>query len=229
MKKSPAVRSALVGAAFCLLAGAAQADLIGGVEFPQGVASFADAVESFTPAVPGPSAPHLGDFNSLGVPNYAGVNSCASTASCSFVSLGAGGTLVVEFVDNRLTGSGSAADDLWIFEVGPNVEDTFVWISKDGVDWKDVGKVFGSKSGIDIDAFGWGVDDQFRFVKLTDDINEGGTGSGGTVGADIDAVGAISSVTAPVPEPETWAMFALGALAIGLHRRRAAKKTAKAA
>jgi hypothetical protein len=229
MKKCPVVRSTLAAAALAVFAGASQAELIGGVEFPQGVASFADAVESFTPAVPGPSAPHLGDFNSLGVPNYNNVNGCASAASCSFVSLGAGGTLIVEFVDNRLTGGGSAADDLWIFEVGPNVEDTFVWISKDGVIWEDVGKVFGSKSGIDIDAFGHGIDDQFRFVRLMDDINEGGgTGGGGSVGADIDAVGAIASVTA-VPEPETWAMFALGALAIGLHRRRAAKAAKKAA
>jgi len=223
MKKCTVVRSALAAAALALFAGAAQAEIIGGIEFPDGASSFADAVESYAPANPGPSAPHLGPENALGVPNYNNVNSCASVASCTFVSLGAGGTLIVEFVDNRLTGSGTAADDLWIFEVGPNVEDTFVWISKDGIDYESVGKVGGAISGIDIDAFGWGISDQFRFVMLQDDINEGGTGSGGTVGADIDAVGAISSVAAPVPEPETWAMFMLGALAIGLQRRRASK------
>jgi len=223
MKKCFVVRSALAGAALALLAGAAQADVIGGVEFPGGTSSFADKVTSYVPPIPGPSAPHQGADNSLGVPNYAGVNSCASTASCSFVSLGDGGTLIVEFVDNRLTGSGTTADDLWIFEVGPDVEDTFVWISKDGITWEDVGKVFGSTRGIDIDSFGWGISDQFRFVKLTDDTNEGGQGSGGTVGADIDAVGAISSIATPVPEPETWAMLMFGAMAIALHRRRALK------
>lgn len=224
MKKFPAVRSALAAAAFCLFAGAAQADLIGGVEFPDGVSSFADAVESFSPAA-GPTAPHLDANNSLGVPDYAGVNSCPSAPACSFASLGSGGTLIVEFVDNRLTGSGSAAEDLWIFEVGPDIEDTFVSISKDGVVWHDVGKVFGSTAGIDIDAFGWGVDDRFRFVRLRDDPDEGGT-RGITAGADIDAVGAVSSVPA-IPEPETWALFALGALAMGLHRRRAAKAAKK--
>ena len=229
MKKCSVVRSTLAAAALALLAGAAQADVFGGVEFPQGVASFADGVQSYSPAVPGPSAPHLGASNSLGAPNYAGVNSCASTASCSFVSLGDGGTLIVEFVDNRLTGSDSSAFDLWIFEVGPDVEDTFVAISKDGQTYFDVGKVLGSTRGIDIDAFGWGIGDQFRFVRLIDDTNEGGQGSGGSVGADIDAVGAISSVAAPVPEPETWAMFAFGALAIGLHRRRAAKAAKRSA
>ena len=227
MKKFHAVRSALA-AALCLLAGAAQADLIGGVEFPQGVSSFADAVDSYAPPVPGPAAPYQGPDNALGVPNYAGADSCADPASCTFVSLGDGGTLIVEFVNNRLTGSGNSDLDLWIFEIGPDIEDTFVAISKDGVTYHDVGKVFGSTAGIDIDAFGWGIGDQFRFVRLIDDTNEGAQGSGGTVGADIDAVGAISSVAAPVPEPETWAMFMLGALAIGLQRRRAAKAAKKA-
>jgi hypothetical protein len=228
MKNHRAVRSALAAAILALTAGAAQADVFGGVEFPDGVASFADGVTSYLPAVPGPSAPHQGADNALGAPNYANVNSCASTASCSFVSLGDGGTLIVEFVDNRLTGSGTSAFDLWIFEVGPDVEDTFVSISKDGITYFDVGKVLGSTRGIDIDSFGWGVNDQFRFVKLIDDTNEGAQGSGGTVGADIDAVGAISSVAAPVPEPETWALMLFGAAALAWQRRRAAKSTARA-
>lgn len=219
--------TACAASALMVLSGAARAEIIGGVEFPDGASSFADAVESYAPPIAGPSAPHQGSENSLGIPNYAGVNSCPSVAGCSFVSLGDGGTLIVEFVDNRLTGSGTTADDLWIFEVGPDVEDTFVWISKDGITWEDVGKVFGSTRGIDIDFYGFGIADQFRFVRLTDDTNEGGQGSGGTVGADIDAVGAISSIATPVPEPETWAMLMFGAMAIGLHRRRALKAAAR--
>ena len=228
MQKCSVVRSTLAAAALALLAGAAQADVFGGVEFPQGVASFADGVQSYLPPVPGPSAPHLGASNSLGAPNYAGVNSCASTATCSFVSLGDGGALIVEFVDNRLTGSGTSAFDLWIFEVGPDIEDTFVAVSKDGITYINVGKVFGSTAGIDLDSFGFGTSDQFRFVRLIDDGAEGDQ-SGATVGADIDAVGAISSIRASVPEPETWAMFALGALAIAAHRRRAPAAAAKRA
>jgi hypothetical protein len=70
--------------ALCLSATAAQAEVIGGVEFPQGPISFADAVVSYTlnPASI-PSAPHQGADNALGAPNYNGVNSCASQAACS--------------------------------------------------------------------------------------------------------------------------------------------------
>ena len=233
MKKNRTVLgSALAGAALALLAGAAQAELIGGVEFPDGAESFADGVASYAPPVPGPSDPHQGSGNSLGIPNYAGVNGCASPASCSFVSLGDGGTLIVEFVDNRLTGSGSAALDLWIFEVGPDVEDTFVSISKDGVTYHDVGKVLGSTRGIDIDVFGWG---HRRPVPLRQADATTRTRAARAAAVPPSAPTSMPSARSPrsprVPEPETWAMFMLGALAIGLQRRRAAKtaKTAKAA
>ena len=63
-------------------------------------------------------------------------------------------------------------------------------------------------------AFGFGTSDFFSFVRLTDDFAEGAT-SGTTVGADIDAVGAIS--TAPpvpppgsVPEPGTLLLVGAG-------------------
>ena len=56
-------------------------------------------------------------------------------------------------------------------------------VSKDGQTFTNVGKVFGATAGIDLDAFGFGVADQFRFVRLTDDSNEGDQ-SGVTVGAD---------------------------------------------
>ena len=50
-----------------------------------------------------------------------------------------------------------------------DIEDTFVEISKDGVQWFAVGKVFGSTAGVDIDAFGFTVADLFAFVRLRDD------------------------------------------------------------
>lgn len=204
---------------------ACQAELIRGIEFPQGAISFADAVVSFSPGLVGggsqPSTPHLGPSNALGVPNYAGVNGCASQLACSFVSLGDGGSIVLRFIDNKLTGSGSTARDLHIFEVGPDVEDTFVDISKDGITWHGVGKVFGATSSIDIDAYGWGKSDEFAYVRLTDDGAEGGQ-SGITVGADIDALGAISSVATPVPEASAWLMMLAGlsGLAAGSRRGR---------
>jgi hypothetical protein len=214
------LQSALLAAA-CLLCNApAQAIPIGGVEFPQGAASFADAVVSYSPVfVSGnPSEPHRGAFNALGVPDYAGDNGCASQADCTFVSLGDGGSLVVQFVDNRLTGSGDASLDLWIFEVGPDIEDTFVDISKDGTTWLSVGKVGGSTAGVDIDAFGYTAADLFAYVRLTDDPNLDGQ-SGATVGADIDAVGAITTVLAPVPEPGSFALLAVGLAGLFAARR----------
>lgn len=217
------IRAAL---AALLLAGplASQAALIGGVDFPQGAVSFADAVVSYAVGGGGVTAPHQGSANALGVPNYTGVNGCASQAACSFASLGDGGSIVVRFLDNLLTGSGSAALDLWIFEVGPDVEDTFVEVSKDGVTYFAVGKVAGSTAGVDLDAFGFGTGDQFSYVRLTDDTNADAQ-SGATAGADIDAVGAISTVRVNrVPEPASLALVGAALAALAAARRRPSRQ-----
>ena len=145
----------------------------GGTDFPQGAVSFADTLVAYTLGGGGVTAAHQGAFNAIGLPNYAGTNSCPSQAGCTFVSLGDGGSVVLRFDDNKLTGSGDNALDLWVFEVGPDIEDTFVEISKNGLNWSPVGKVFGSTAGIDIDAFGFGPADLFGFIRLTDDTNEG--------------------------------------------------------
>ena len=212
-------------AALGLTGTAAHAVMYGGVDFPQGSISFADQVVSYTlnPASI-PSTGYQGAFNALGAPNYSGA-SCATQAACTFASLGAGGTLVLRFTDNVLTGSDSNAFDLWIFEVGPDVEDTTVDVSVDGLNWQSVGLVTGSTRGIDIDAFGFGTTSAFSYVRLIDVANEGATGNGGSVGADIDAVGAIST-RAPVPsvpEPATWAMMVGGFGLIGAAMRRRQK------
>lgn len=199
--------------------GLAQAEIIGGVNFPSGASSFADAVVSYTVGTGGVTAPFQGSFNALGVPDYTGANGCASQAACSFVSLGSGGSIVLRFTDNLLTGSNSAALDLWVFEIGPDVEDTFVDVSTDGVTWNSVGKVFGGTKGIDLDTFGFGIGSTFGYVRLTDDPNEGAK-TGATAGADIDAVGAISSVPNNVDAPPTLALAALALLALAGGRRR---------
>lgn len=167
------------------LSTAVQAEEFGGIDFPGGVSSFADEVVSFDPLANGGPAPSRNDdpTHALGVPEDG-----------TSVSLGRGGEIILRFTDNALTGSGNGDPDLHVFEIGPDVEDTFVAISRDGVTFFDIGKVFGSTSSIDIDAFGFGPNDQFNYVRLTDDFDEGDS-SGSTVGADIDAVGAISSVT----------------------------------
>lgn len=226
-------RCALLAAGALLVsANQADAEIIGGVEFPQGQVSFADSVVSFTPGAAGlPSAPYLGEANALGAPDYNFNPGCASQEACTFVSLGVGGALVLRFDDNVLTGSNSNAFDLYVFEVGPNVEDTTVDLSIDGVNWLSVGLVTGSTRGIDIDAFGYDASSSFRYVRLIDVVNEGGTGSGGSVGADIDALGAISTrpftpPTGGVPEPSTWAMMLLGFAGLGAALRRARRGAA---
>jgi hypothetical protein len=131
---------------------------------------------------------------------------------CNSVSLGVGGSLTIRFTDNFLTGDGTSALDLWIFETGPDIEDTFVAISRNGSDWLSVGSVGGSTSGVDIDFFGFGPGDLFSFVRLTDDPLEGEL-DGATVGADIDAIAAISTIPVPVPGAAWLLLSGFGVLA----------------
>lgn len=190
MAHTPLIK--LVLATGLLLAiNSSHAAVYGGIEFPGGLPSFADAVISFDPAFSSgnvPTLPFRDAQQAIGAPDFTPAES-----ALGFVSLGSGGRIVLQFTDNFLTGSDSAALDLHIFEIGPDVEDTFVAISKDGNEWFEIGKVFGATSSINIDAFGFGSQDFFSYVRLTDDPNEGQT-TGATVGADIDAVGAITTV-----------------------------------
>lgn len=197
----------------------ALAELIGGIDFPQGSSSFADSVIRYLPNYSGgpiPTEPGSTESaRALGVPNY--------SASAGYVTLGRGGLIELAFVDNELTNNGDTSKDIHIFEVGPDVEDTFVAIrptaltlsllapsgdaNSDG--FFEIGKVFGSTSSIDIDFFFPGFASgvlAFDAVQLIDDRNEG-QATGATVGADIDAVGAISSVPVNVPIPPTWALL----------------------
>lgn len=167
------------------------AEEFGGVEFPDGAISFADEVVSFDPNFSGgnvPSPEFADPQDALRAPDYPG-----GDFQPGAVSLGSGGRIILKFTNNLLTGSDNDDDDLHVFEIGSGVEDTFVDISKDGVTWHSLGKVSGSVSSIDLDAFGFTSSDEFRFVRLTDDPDEGGTSAGATVGADFDAVGAIST------------------------------------
>jgi hypothetical protein len=207
-----------------------------GIEFPAGDVSFADAVWSYTPHGGGqPTAPHRNPLNALGRPDYTGDFNCTGDPKCAFVSLGVGGSIILQFLDNSLTGSGDRTPDLHIFETGPDIEDTFVDISKDGVDWISIGKILGSTASLDIDRFGFGPADYFYFIRLTDDPKEGAV-SGVQVGSDIDAAGAISSgppfspstttttaSSGTVLEPSTIALLGVGVAGVALARRRSRK------
>lgn len=162
----------------------------GGIEFPNGICSFADRIVDYNPcnAI---KSPHDDPSNALGPPDYRG------DASATYVSLGNTkndlncGSLVLEFVDNALVDV--PGNDLYIFEVGGRVEATEVFISTDGNEWIDLGKIKGSTRGIDIhDRVS--TSQEFHFVKLCD-YPDGNTSSSPTPGPDIDAVGAVGSVS----------------------------------
>lgn len=187
----------------------ALAVLIGGIEFPDGAISFADAVIDYDNTLggsPPTDANFLDPAESLGVPDY--VNPIGS------VSLGRGGLLEVGFVDNVLTNDGGPGLDIHIFEIGPDIEDTFVSIrptaatalvllpaiyDADLDGFYEIGMVMGATDSIDIDSFFPPAAPgtyMFDAVQLIDDENDGQQ-AGPTVGADIDAIGAISTIPMP--------------------------------
>jgi hypothetical protein len=174
-----------------LPAGAVHADPFGGIEFPGGAQSFADAIvhpRLGDPIPPDVSSDHYNALDALGPPDYVD-----GGADDGYISLGQGGGMTITFTDNALSGSDDDALDLYIFEIGALVEASFVDVSADGVTWTSVGRIEGSTRGVDIDAFGFDSTDRLSYVRVQDDPDQGG-GSYPTGGADIDAVGAISSV-----------------------------------
>lgn len=169
----------------------AVAQVFRGVEFPQGAASFADAVVAYAPDLQYPLRSDVKNpGEALGPPDD------VTGIPAEYVSLGNGGSLTLRFVDNALTGSGNANKDLWVFEIGPLVEDTTVAISRDAIVWTEVGTVAGSTSGVDIDPFVSDPAVKYSYVRLIDVATED-VDTGNTAGADIDAVGAISTVVRP--------------------------------
>lgn len=118
----------------------------------------------------------------LGAPDYTGDNDDGS-----FLTLGCGGSVEMAFTDNAIVDV--AGPDLYVFEVGPDIEGTFLAVSTgDGV-WIDVGKIAGGRAEIDL-ADTPAAGGTYRSVRLTDD---GVTCRGRFPGADIDAVAAIGS------------------------------------
>jgi len=148
----------------------------------------------------------------LGVPNL------GSTGNEEYVSLGGGGFIKLGFTNNTLVNSGTDDPDLFIFEIGPAVEGSFIElrplnqstedlviaegiVDSDGDGFYEFGSVGGSTADVDIDSFfenAPGSSLLFDAIKITDD----GSGCGGTTpGADIDGVCALSSLPCSIGAP----------------------------
>ena len=170
-----------------------------GILFPSGVVSFADSVVDYDPTAGGvpPITIHQNPANAIGIPDAPGIGPEPDVGDTT-VSLGFGGSLTLQFVDNLLTGNGNAQPDLVVFESG-EIESVLVEISRDGTTFFDVGVVGGLANTLDIDAYGFGVQDRFAFVRVTD-LRQGDPSST-SAGADIDAIGAISSASVEAYTP----------------------------
>jgi len=172
--------------------------------------AFADAVVAYAVGDPAPQPQFQDPSQALGAPD-------AEPGEVRGVALGSGGSLVLQFVDNRLVGDGTTAPDLIIFE-GGSPEDSFIELSVDGVAFFSAGTALGGIAALDIDAalaaVGLPASTRIAFVRLTDDPNQGSRNSS-SVGSDIDAIGALSSVAVPIP-----AAALLFAPALAMLRRR---------
>lgn len=162
------------------------AETYGGVEFPAGAVSFVDRVVKYDYNFSGYSyryddldAAQQDARQVLGIPEQ------------GHLSIGRGGRIRLQFVDNSLTVSGDDRPDLYIFEDG-GAESMTVDISKDDKSWYRIGENGRFDAGIDIDQFGFNSTDRFAFVRITDTTRQGDD-TWPSTGSDILAVGARSS------------------------------------
>ena len=146
------------------------------------VGAFAVEVIGFNHGNPWTSDPDNQDPNlTLGLPDSS--NAAQSTGD---LCLGDRGTIIVRLGLPFYDGPG---DDIYIFEVGPNIEETKVIVSSDLRKWYSIGTAEGRTAGLDLSGkVPAGM--TFYYVGLTD----GDAKSDGSYpGADIDAVCALNT------------------------------------
>ncbi len=152
------------------------------VFFPIGDSSFADEVTIFQSGRPAATlAEARNPRGALGAPDYTPAD------EQGYVTLGCGGSLIAQFDDNVLVDVDG--DDLYVFEIGAEVEPMKVSVSADGVEWIDIGSIGGATSSVDIAPY-VEADTAYRFVRLED---EGAACEPSWPGADIDAIGAVGA------------------------------------
>ncbi|MDI1354988.1 MAG: OmpA family protein [bacterium] len=156
----------------------------GKITLPLGDLSFCDKVIYYRPGNPSPVPENSKGNDALGAPNF------EAQQVTGFVSLGIGGELCLSFTDNALVNI--PGPDLCVFEVGRYVEETYLYVSKNGKKWINVGKISGGNTLVDIgDSTLPG--DLFTYIKLVDAGTSLSRNDRMWPGADIDAVAAIGS------------------------------------
>jgi outer membrane protein OmpA-like peptidoglycan-associated protein len=155
----------------------------GEVTFPMGEQSFVDAVERRTVGDPDGGAFSDRPDALVGPPRF------ADDGADAVYTLGCGGTIEVAFTSNTLIDI--PGRDLYIFEVGRDIEAMAVAVSEDGQDWTRIGMVSGGNASLDIGPF-TPAGRHYRYVRLID-LEE--VCEGRTPGADVDAIGAIGAAT----------------------------------
>ncbi|MCU7924469.1 MAG: hypothetical protein KZQ88_17400 [Candidatus Thiodiazotropha sp. (ex Dulcina madagascariensis)] len=213
---------------FFACAGVSSASPLLGFDYPLSALSYANQVVDYDPnflQTNQISSSRADPANALGMPDFNDLNRPGK----EYVSLGNGGRLTLRFTESYLTGSGDEGWDLVIFEIGSDVENVFVEISRDNQNWFQVGstyfenayinpdnQVYGTTAFfVDIDSLGLTRSDLFSFVRLTDDIGQQFF-RGGKAGADIDAVGLLSAVS--IDEPTTAWLLVIGLFGVFLLR-----------
>lgn len=155
------------------------------VAFPRDRAKFADEVVRYDVGAPAPIPEGQDPRMALGPPDYKPNSRELPRA----VSLGNGGSITLKWNDGALVDG--PGPDIFIFEIGPNVEAMEVAVSADGTTWIPVGVAPGGACAIDI---GPRVKpgDVLHFVRLRD-VPWSGADSDVWPGADIDAVAIVSA------------------------------------
>ena len=151
------------------------------ITIPGGAKSCATKVVEFTAGDPWTTDPLDTDPNEiLGAPDR------GDASNGKAITLGAGGVLVLEFDIFITDGEGM---DIYVFEVGNNVEATKVEVSADLVNWIYVGDADGSLCGVDLNGK-VPADGKYKYVRITDLLT---SPSGSYPGADIDAVAGLNA------------------------------------
>ena len=206
----------------------ADAVLVDGIDFDD--SWFADAVVDYSPPQGAIIAPSGNDsMQVLGPPDIDTSSGFAcfsnpNPQNCRFTSLGDGGSLTVQFIDNFVNGDGTPANDLYLIEVG-EAEGATVQISETGAtgSFVDVGIIPVNPNlgigiftyGFDIDAVGFGINRNANFVRV---IDSGAGITSNPQGSDFDAIGGIFTI----PLPAVAWLFPAGLLSgLGWMRRQA--------